>query len=465
MKSADVKKPTMFTDNFLRGLKSSDKQQQEYFEDSGTRGMGRLGVRVNRGHVKVFFFRYQFDGKRQFINIGVFGSECSLKQARDIAHEYGQKVKAGLDPKVINQQIAEDKLAKEAENEKMNSGGTLRELFEGYRQFMIKRGKRTHEAMFKSLVKEVFPIIPETKKAKDVTREDILNVLATMLGRGAKTQSNRVRSYLNAAFNYGREYDSSPDKIIEFGRTPVFNIQSNPVDFIRKQDERVGKRYLSKLELGVFLNTFNKTPKVGLYPELLLKLMIFMGGQRGYELSICRWKSVDFNEGVFTIPDHITKNGRELQLPIFGPIKDLLLQIKSLTYPSGKGLTYAEAGEYCMFPQAGKPLVPMHQSTLSKCVRRFVIHNNWINSFCVRDIRRTCKTLGGEAGMLKDHRDRIQNHAFNDVSSIHYDGYQYLPEKRESLILWHAYIDDAIKSASNPEQLSRHRELNGETFV
>ena len=39
----------------------------------------------------------------------------------------------------------------------------------------------------------------------------------------------------------------------------------------------------------------------------------------------------------------------------------------------------------------------------------------------------------GELGITKDLRDRLQNHALNDVSSKHYDRYEYLPEKRQAL--------------------------------
>lgn len=53
--------------------------------------------------------------------------------------------------------------------------------------------------------------------------------------------------------------------------------------------------------------------------------------------------------------------------------------------------------------------------------------------FTARDLRRTCKTLMGEAGISKEIRDRIQNHALNDVSSKHYDRYDYLPENAEHL--------------------------------
>lgn len=39
----------------------------------------------------------------------------------------------------------------------------------------------------------------------------------------------------------------------------------------------------------------------------------------------------------------------------------------------------------------------------------------------------------GETGISKEIRDRIQSYALNDVSSKHYDRYDYLTEKRRAL--------------------------------
>lgn len=46
----------------------------------------------------------------------------------------------------------------------------------------------------------------------------------------------------------------------------------------------------------------------------------------------------------------------------------------------------------------------------------------------------------GELGISKELRDRIQNHAFQDVSTKHYDRYSYLPEKRRALEAWEARL-------------------------
>ena len=55
-------------------------------------------------------------------------------------------------------------------------------------------------------------------------------------------------------------------------------------------------------------------------------------------------------------------------------------------------------------------------------------------------MRRTFKTLTGKAGITKDIRDRQQNHALQDVSSLHYDMYDYLSEKRAAMIVWNDYF-------------------------
>lgn len=49
-----------------------------------------------------------------------------------------------------------------------------------------------------------------------------------------------------------------------------------------------------------------------------------------------------------------------------------------------------------------------------------------------------------KAGLSKELRDRIQGHAFNDVSSKHYDRYDYFPEKRKGLDRWAAWLEKNV---------------------
>jgi hypothetical protein len=62
-----------------------------------------------------------------------------------------------------------------------------------------------------------------------------------------------------------------------------------------------------------------------------------------------------------------------------------------------------------------------------------------------RDLRRTWKTLAGKAGLPKEIRDRIQNHALQDVSSKSYDRWTYLPEKRAGMMQWNTFVTSLLR--------------------
>jgi hypothetical protein len=57
-----------------------------------------------------------------------------------------------------------------------------------------------------------------------------------------------------------------------------------------------------------------------------------------------------------------------------------------------------------------------------------------------RDLRRTWKTLAGKAGVSKEIRDRIQNHALQDASSKSYDRWTYMPEKCAAMETWNKFV-------------------------
>jgi hypothetical protein len=57
-----------------------------------------------------------------------------------------------------------------------------------------------------------------------------------------------------------------------------------------------------------------------------------------------------------------------------------------------------------------------------------------------RDLRRTWKTLAGKAGVPKEIVDRLQNHALQDVSSKHYDRWNYMVEKRAGVAKWDKFV-------------------------
>jgi len=410
----------------INGLKPKARQY-EVWHHSGKRGEGRLGVSVGTTGVKIFIYRYYWEGERQFIKIGQYMAKESLASAEAKAREFAEKLQQGINPKADQEEKANAK--KQAAREAAQKG-SVQDLFEAYTDNMKRDGKRTYAAVLASLEKETRAIIPPTTKAKDVTTEQIKLILAEMIKRGAEVQSNRVRSYLMAAFNYGLNHDNNPASM---GRGVVFSLSGNPVRNIPKQKhaEKVGDNWLTLAELKHLLATFGDVTGVGVNTTKLLEFYVYTGGQRPYELLTARWENINWAEKTFLIPSEFSKNKSEHLLPLTNSALQVLEHIRDNSPPSPWVFAQREPDKH------------MLTTTLAKAIRRYRAANTEFKSFIPRDLRRTCKTLMGELGISKELRDRLQNHALNDVSSKHYDRYSYLEEKRRALEAWEARLNQS----------------------
>ncbi|HCM1218903.1 tyrosine-type recombinase/integrase [Vibrio parahaemolyticus] len=411
----------MLTVSTIRGLKPKDKPYYEW-DTNSQRGRGKLGVQVTPKGSKRFVFRYFVEGKAKFIPLGQF-PELTLNDARNKQKELGELLIQGVDPK---EQLESTRKAKEQEKREEARKGSVKQLFDAYVSQMQKDGKRTHKAVLASLEKEVYPIIPPATKAKDVTTHDLMLVLAAMIKRGAKTQSNRVRSYLMAAFNYGLKHDNDPANFIDEAK---FGLVMNPVAAIPKQKdaERVGEHYLKMSEVMALIDDLNNEYqrfKMGESIRNLILLCLFTGGQRPYELAASKWEVIDWQQKTLLITPDISKNKRPHIIPL---TDSALVVLKKQQFNNESAF---------IFPHRFNTGEHIRLDSLSQGIARYRESTPEIKPFTPRDLRRTCKTLMGEVGISKSLRDRLQNHALNDVSSKHYDRYEYLPEKRRALEVW-----------------------------
>jgi len=402
----------------------------ELIDSTRERGVGRLVVRVSASGSKEFAYKYKVAGKVSYIQLGRFPS-LTLSNAREAIKPLINILKEGKDPKAELQKAhRQQEVADHAEAMK----GSIKQLFEGYTVKMKADGKRTYAQVLKALEKEVYPFIPVNTKAKHVVPTDVVNVLAAMIDRGAVTQSNRVRSYIVAAFNYGLKHDLDPavaSSTIKFGLT------MNPAQVVPRQasGERVGNTWLNFNEVREVLADFHNTHRVGWQLSALIKLCFLTGGQRPYELSSSRWESVNWEDRTLLITSDLSKNKREHLIPLTDECIKLL-----------EGLHDNSQGSGFIFPQYTDTNKHVRTDSLSTAIARYREAKPEFKHFVARDIRRTCKTLMGELGISKEVRDRLQNHAMNDVSSKHYDRYNYLQEKRHALNIWQAKINDVTKN-------------------
>ncbi|MFC0171560.1 tyrosine-type recombinase/integrase [Vibrio comitans] len=305
-------------------------------------------------------------------------------------------------------------------------------------KYKKKNGKRNCQVDLESVEKGIYTFLSPNKKACEITPRDLIPYLAEMINRGAATKANKVRSISHSAFNFGIKYDNDPANYSpDF--TSLFNLTSNPVSAIPKQTDadRVGKNYLNLEELKTLLYDLKydfDNLNLDQTTRDIIFLCFHLGGQRPYEVVNTLWTDINWKTKVLIVRPEIFKTNKPHAIPLTKTAIDILRRRKK-----------SSKSPY-VFPKKTNLQEPTPTNTIAQAVK-YYRESHEIKHFIPRDFRRTFKTLGGEIELTKEIRDRIQGHSFNDVSSKHYDLYEYIKEKREALEQWEAAIQIEYCSA------------------
>ncbi|WP_412071630.1 tyrosine-type recombinase/integrase [Pseudomonas fluorescens] len=386
-------------------------EEREYTVSDGrsARGEGVLMLRVRPTGTKEFYFQRRLDGKKIKTKLGTWPA-MSLTGARDLCR---------------------------VEKEVVIAAGTFQNLLDAYTNKLEGEGAASASDVkwsLKHYVADPFPNLA-SRPAALIGPGEIRDILAKMINAGVTTYCNRVRSQLHAAFQVGLEQEFNPRS---YQKTALkFGLNSNPVTSVPVQAdwERPGDRALSTDELA---RLWQMLPEhLTLVTSELLKFLIASGGQRPEQLLA--------SERRHYFKDHLVirnKKGREGERSLHAVPYNTLMR-RSLKVMD-------EISETSIYPFEGKVEgKALHTQSLSRAVTKlYGRHTDKFNGpFTLRDIRRTCKTLMGVAGLSKEVRDRIQGHAFSDVSSKHYDRHDYFKEKQQGLLRWSVWLHKNVVNA------------------
>jgi len=438
----------MWTDRQIKALKLR-KARYRLSEPIKHRGVGRLVVEVQPTGNKAFFFQYFRDSKRNMVSIGRYKQTAAspgltLSEAREIVNNYGAMLQKGVDvvQYLKDQKTTQTLKLKAQEAAKLR--GTFEQLLDSYLDKL--EGTASHSRVKQSFNRYVRRSHPELLKryANEITKDNIKDILRKMIQAGITTQVNRVRSQLHAAFNHGIKHDDNLDR--NDSKKVLFNLSLNPVSNIEKKAkyETVGDHVISDTDIQSIWNEITENYFISGH---VVKLALATG-QRAGELIRLKVENFNLEEGYLTIPETVSKNRTNHVVPL----NDLAIEIsKAILNEIEDSSIFAfpgvKDGYYCED-------IPINPSTLTQHVREFCNEYDG-EKFVPRDIRRTWKTLTGKAGISKEIRDRIQNHAIQDVSTKHYDRYDYLAEKQNGLKIWNDYLDLIVNPQKNVTQLKR----------
>ena len=404
-----------FTDKSIKALKAKEKRY--VLTEEGNYGAGRLQIRVSETGAKTFRVQYHFEGKRKVIGLGAYPL-VDLKKARAKHAEITTQLNDGIDP-----QLAKAEHVKK--EQEINAKRTFHEMLQDFERFIENNwAESTIKRTTKLIARNVTPFIEDDLMPPQFDIDMAREIIYRVYNRGAKEQARLVRSTLMSILKFAIDFDNSPE---QYKKPNLYDIKTNFIrDINFETPKNAGERWLTEQEIKqVWL-----ADDLPFYTQEYVKLALMLGGQRINEVYGSFIHEYDFEQKILTIPkERIKVKARGDHIV---PLSETAIQIvKELAQLKGKN------GQ--LFPHRDQPDQVAHVSTIRMALLRWCDKHS-MERFVPRDLRRTCKTLMGKAGITKIDRDIIQQHSQFDVSSVHYDRYDYLNEKKASLEKWEKYL-------------------------
>ncbi len=386
-----------FTDKGIAALKPKD-ERHEVWEDGKT----GLGVRVSTRGRKSWIYLYRFNGRPRRMTLGTY-PPLTLANAR-VLHAKAKELKEkGEDPGVAH--IAERRAERQAH--------TVADLVEEYLEKHARPNKRSAAFDERALKKEVTPVWGR-RKAKDITRRDIITLLDGVVARGSPVMANRLLALLRRMFGFAVERDI-------LGATPCVYIKAPTKETPRD-------RVLASTEIATFWHGLENASMAPL-TRLALKLML-VTAQRRDEVVSAPWSEFILPEGVWEIPAARSKNGHAHRVPLSSLACDLLGQVQEL----GRGSLWlfpSPRTDGLMVPAAVTQAMRVNLSRIG--VEKATPH----------DLRRTAASHMTEMGIPRLVVSKVLGHSDGSITAV-YDRFEYWPQKTQALDAWSARLEEII---------------------
>jgi integrase len=431
---------------------------------------GALQARKDTLGVTTFYWRCTINNRDFRETIGVFDSKCPPLAHEPTSHGYSiraaaaeasrlaglhmQHISNGGLPGLRQQQVIERQRSEvaamnakqEAESQRLaairaeearavHNLGTLLLAYASYLQSLGRVSHSNARSIFNKHVIEAFPHIA-AKPAVDVTTEEIAQMMRRLIEAGKGRTANKLRSYVRAAYQVAKASRSKPSIPTSF---QAFHVVGNPAADTSPDESanRADKRPLSLKELQLYWSALQKVDGI---KGVALRLHLLTGGQRVAQLA--RLLDQHVAEEFITIFDGKGRPGKSPRQHIIPLVKAAKRDLEAC----------ANNAPYRLSTNGGR--TPIGSGNLGKWAVESL--DGKISNFQLKRVRSGVETALASARIPREYRGRLQSHGISGVQAIHYDGYDYLDEKRESLEILYSLITQGQKSHMRTHERPRH---------
>jgi integrase len=389
----------MLNDTRIRNAKPADRDYKLTDFDG-------LYLLVRKNGSRLWRFAYRFGGKQKQIALGAY-PHVTLAEARDRREAARKLLAEGKDPSVERRL---EKIAKAA------GGNSFREVAE---EFLGKqRREGCSEATLSKnrwLLEPAFAAFGD-RPIGEVTAPELLHALRKFELRGRYESARRLRTVAGMIFRYA----------IATGRASR-DIALDLRGAVTTPKVKHRAAITEPTELGALLRAiegYSGQPTTRLALQLSALLFVRPG-----ELRFARWKEIDFEKAVWTVPAATMKMKRPHRVPLS---RQAIVVFRELHGMTGQG-------EY-VFPAVNSFRRPMSNNTLNAALRRLGYAKDEIS---VSGFRATASTLLNEMGRWNpDAIERQLAHMEeNDVRRAYMHAAEFWSERVEMMQVWADHLD------------------------
>ena len=406
---------------------------------------GSLEVRKLASGAVTFYWRVTINGKTAREVIGVYDPSAPPKSLQPTSKGYSiiaamraaealaAQHHANLDKGGFAGVKAAEREAKaKAQAAKLEAEQfTLEALLNDYCNHLEALGRVAHKdarSIFKLHVVEAWPKVAALP-ANQVTGEQIADMMRRVIELGKARTSNKLRSYIRAAFQTAKAARSKASIPVRF---KSYNVTHNPGADTEPDESanKADKHPLTAEELRSYWQAIKTAPG---FRGAVLRLHLLTGGQRIEQLVNLRTENVSSNSiTLFDGKGRPGKPPRPHTVPLIPHAAAALLECQ----PQG---TYAISTD--------KGVTHLAATTLSA----WAVEASGQPDFRAKRVRSGVETLLASARISSDIRGRLQSHGISGVQARHYDGHDYVEEKRQALETLFRLLD--APEASNVVQI------------
>jgi integrase len=427
-----------FTDRFLRSIKPAAAGKRFVIYDAQIPG---FGIRVsdhstdeNKGAF-VLVSRYPGSANPTPRRIGDYPA-MTLAKAREIAREWREDLRRGIDPK-------EKEAARRRELERARAD-TFCAAFEAYAEEKLSQ-IRTGTAVKAAFENHVLPTLAD-RPLREITRREILDMLKG-LAKKHPIAANRVSAYVKTFFLWAVDEDLIDD-------SPAASIKrfakENQRDRILR-DWEIRAVWAACGELGIFGRAFK---------------MMLATGQRRTEVGEMTWGEIDRRQSLWTLEKDRTKASRAHLVPLSSLVLSILEECPKIgdyvfsTGRSGRGRLAVDAKPV---PISGWGKAKNQLDVMAlKHARAFAEQDGEtapeaFPEWRLHDFRRTAATHMTTLGVPRLIVGKVLNHAEPGVTKV-YDRHEYLREKKAALDRWSVHLQTIVDGRDKENVVQFQRE-------